>query len=91
MSPDRTADEFVEVYRTDSPEEARRLRDVVLRPEGIEAVLHDRTDHALPAPASQSGEVSIAVPAAQADRAVEILDEFLAAEREAGETGEEGP
>lgn len=79
---ERRADEFVEIYRTDSPHDARRLRDVVLRPQGIDAVLHDRMDHALPAPITQPGVVSIAVPAADADRALTLLREFLAAEAE---------
>jgi hypothetical protein len=47
----------------------------VLRPAGIEAVIHDRVDHALPAPASQPGGYHIAVPAADRDRALELIEE----------------
>jgi hypothetical protein len=78
MGP-HSADEFVEIHRTDSPTEATRLVEVVLRPQGIEAVIHDRTIHAIPAPASAPGDLFIAVPASQRDRARALLDEYLEA------------
>jgi hypothetical protein len=74
------ADDFLEIYHTDSTVEAGRILEVVLIPQGIEGVIHDRTDHALPAPASQPGEVSIAVPRGQKAEAVRLLLEA----REAG-------
>ena len=76
------AEDFVEIYRTDSTTEAIRLVEVVLKPQGVEAVLHDRRDHAFPAPSSQPGEVFIAVPSSQRERAVALLDEYKAAAAE---------
>lgn len=69
------AEDWVEVYHTDSILDAERILDSVLRSEGIEGVIHDRTDHALPAPASQPGTVGIAVAASDATAARELLRE----------------
>ena len=74
---ERRADEFVEVYRTDSMEEALRISDVVLVPQGIEAVIHDRTNHALPAPVAQPGVISVAVPAPDRTRALGVIEEYV--------------
>ncbi len=84
MTSDFNAEDFVEIYHTDSPSEADRLVDVVLRPQGIEAVMHDRMSHAIPAPASEPGEVSIAVPAAQREQAEALLAEYLEAAAQPG-------
>ena len=73
MQVRETPEDYVEVHRTADQEEALRIRDVVLRPAGIEAVIHDRVDHALPAPASQPGGYFIAVPAADRERALTLL------------------
>ncbi len=72
-----SADDFVEIYRTDSQTDAMRIVDLVLVPQGIEAVLHDRTDHAFPTPASQPGDFFVAVTANQEKRAIELIREFL--------------
>lgn len=79
MTADYNAGQFVEIFHTDSRAEAERLVEVVLRSQGIEAVIHDRIDHALPAPSSQTGDLAIAVPAAQRDQAVAFLEEYLQA------------
>ena len=74
MSP--SANDFVEIYRTDSQTEATRIVEVVLCPQGVQAVLHDRTDHSFPTPASQPGNYFVAVLAAERDRALALLDEY---------------
>ncbi|MFH0900042.1 MAG: hypothetical protein V2A73_05380, partial [Pseudomonadota bacterium] len=89
MTADFDASAFVEIYRTDSPSEARELVDLVLVPQGIEAVVHDRVDHVFPTPSSHSGELVIAVPATQKDQAVALLAEYLDAVAQE-ETEEEG-
>ena len=38
------AKDYVEIYHTDSQVEATRIADVVLRAQGVETVVHDRTD-----------------------------------------------
>ena len=73
MQVRETPEDYVEVHRTDDQGEALRLVDVVLRPNGINAVIHDRVDHALPAPASQPGGYFIAVPKGERDRALELI------------------
>ncbi len=77
MTP--SAEDFVEIYETDSQARAARIVAVVLRAQGVEAVLHDRTDHAIPAPASQPGSYFIAVPADDRERALTLLREYLEA------------
>ncbi len=74
-----TAADYVEIHRTSDRQEADRLIKTVLEPEGIEAVIHDRVDHALPAPDAQAGAYFIAVPESQRDKARALLDEFLSA------------
>jgi hypothetical protein len=74
MQVRETPEDYVEVYSTDDQVEAFRLVDAVLRPAGIEAVIRDRMAHALPAPASQPGGYFIAVPAADRDRALELIE-----------------
>lgn len=70
--------DYVEIYHTESTTEARKILDVVLRPNGIEAVLHDRTDHAFPAPAAQPGAIFIAVPLRQREEAERLIREAKA-------------
>jgi hypothetical protein len=78
MTPRDAADELREIYHTDSPIDALRIVDTLLRPAGVEAVIHDRMSHSFPAPSSEPGEVAIAVPAADQARAIEILAEAAA-------------
>jgi hypothetical protein len=73
------AKDYVEIYHTDSQVEATRIADVVLRAQGVETVVHDRTDHAFPAPATQPGEFAVAVAMDDRERAVELLREYLEA------------
>ncbi len=75
MTPTYAADELREIYHTDSSIEALRIVDTLLRPAGVEAVIHDRTSHSFPAPSSEPGQVAIAVTAADQARAIEILGE----------------
>jgi hypothetical protein len=71
-----TADDYTEIYHTDSTAEARKILDVILLPQNIEAVIHDRSDKALPA-AGQPGGYYIAVPGAQREQAAAILQEAV--------------
>jgi hypothetical protein len=73
MQVRETPEDYVEVHRTDDQGEALRMVEAVLRPAGIDAVIHDRVDHALPAPASQPGGYFVAVPSADRDRALALL------------------
>jgi hypothetical protein len=73
MSPHRAQD-FVEIYQAGSPIAAQKIVDVLLAPEGIEVMLHDRMNVVAPAD-SQTGGVFIAVPAEQREKAVALLDE----------------
>jgi hypothetical protein len=72
----RKAGDYTEVYHTASTSEAQRILDVILLPAGIEAVLHDRKDHAFPA-AGQPGEVAIAVPMDQREKSVDLITEAI--------------
>jgi hypothetical protein len=65
----------VEIYHTPSTLEAHKILDVILRPEGIEGVMHDRVDHAFPAPAAQGGMVSVAVPLDRQADALRLVEE----------------
>ncbi len=67
--------DLVEVYRTDSDFVAQVAVEEVLRPAGIATFIHDRQSHAIPVPASLPGQVAIAVPSSQADRAAQLLRE----------------
>ena len=78
MQVRETPGDYVEVHRSDDQGEALRIVDTVLRPAGIEAVIHDRMDHALPAPASQPGGYFIAVPEADRDRAIDLIEDDAA-------------
>lgn len=75
MDPSATVSDYEEVFETDSVTEAQRIVDVILRPQGIDAILHDRTSHALPAPAAMSGSVFVAVLSGQVRSARQMLAE----------------
>ena len=78
MTPTYPADELREIYHTDSPIEALRIVDTLLKPNGVEAFIHDRMSHSFPAPSSEPGQVAIAVTAADQAKALEILAEAAA-------------
>jgi len=82
MQVRETPGDYVEVHRADDQAEALRIVDTVLLPAGIQAVIHDRTDHALLAPASQPGGYFIAVPEADRDRAIDLIEDDAAARNE---------
>jgi hypothetical protein len=67
--------DWVEIFRTDSTVEARRVLDTLLVPAGIAGDIRDRVNRVMPAPASQPGEIAIAVAPEDVDRAVSILRE----------------
>ena len=75
MATTYTPEDYTEIYHTDSTLEAERILATVLTPGGVEGVIHDRIDAALPAPASQPGEVAIAVPNDQLAEARRLLVE----------------
>jgi hypothetical protein len=74
-----TADDFVEVYHTNTTAEAQKILDVILAPQGVEGVIHDRQDHAFIAPSAQAGSVSVAVPFGSREQAILLLQEARAA------------
>src|SRR5262249_13127627 len=65
--------DWVEIFRTTDPLEAERIRDEILGPNGVEAVIRDRTSHPFNTP-SMTGGYYLAVEAADADRAREVLE-----------------
>jgi hypothetical protein len=88
MDPNRKASDFVEIYHADSRIAAQKIIDVILAPEGVETMVHDRLAEHLPGMGLPGG-VYIAVPDDQREKAVGLLDEarengFL--EDEDGET-----
>jgi hypothetical protein len=74
MQPQDKSLAFVEVYRAASTQSAQKILDVLLAPEGIEAMVHDRRDSMFPG-VGEPGAYFVAARADQADRAREILDE----------------
>jgi hypothetical protein len=64
--------EFVEVFRAESEFAARRVADVILVPEGINAVIHDRVDTMFPG-LGQPGGWFVAVPGRQRNDAVRLI------------------
>ncbi|MCU1278094.1 MAG: hypothetical protein JWM53_1640 [bacterium] len=66
-------DQMVEVFRATNQMGAQAAIDEVLEPLGIQAFVHDRVSHALPAPASMPGGYFIAVPVSRASEAVAAL------------------
>ena len=65
--------DWVEIFRTTDPLEAERIRDEVLKPNGVEAVIRDRTSHPFNTP-TMAGGYYLAVKAGDADRARELLE-----------------
>jgi hypothetical protein len=68
--------DIVEVFEASAMHAAQKIVDVILLPEGIEANLHDRSDHAFPAE-GQPGAYFISVPVTQEARARELLEEAM--------------
>ena len=68
-----TDEEQVELFATRDPMAAQVAIDEVLAPEGIDAVVHDRVSHMIPAPATMLGGYFVAVPRSQVARAAELL------------------
>ena len=68
--------DIVEVFEASTLAAGQKILDVLLLPEGIEADLHDRSDHAFPAE-GQPGAHFIAVPLPQEARAREVLSEAM--------------
>jgi Putative prokaryotic signal transducing protein len=73
--------DWVEIFRTTDPLEAERLRDEILKPNGVKAVIRDRTSHPFNTP-SMAGGYYLAVEAADADRARELLEGEVATKTE---------
>jgi hypothetical protein len=88
MDPRAAVPEYEEVFESDSVIEAQRIVDVILRPQGIDAVLHDRTSHAFPAPATMAGGVFVAVLSEQVRKARELISEACEAGYVSEESGE---
>lgn len=70
-------DELVEVFRTTDEMGAQAAIDEVLTPAGIDAFVHDRVSHRLPAPASMPGSYFIAVPVDKAAEAGQLLRDAI--------------
>jgi hypothetical protein len=70
-------DELIEVFFTGDAMTAQTAIEEVLAPAGIEAFVHDRVSHALPAPASMPGGYYVAVPTEQALEAAQALRDAL--------------
>jgi hypothetical protein len=66
-------EELVEVFRAANALAAQAAIDEVLEPIGIDAYVHDRVSHALPAPASMPGDYFVAVPVERAQEAAAAL------------------
>jgi hypothetical protein len=73
---DNEAD-VVEVFETRDPMAARAAIDQVLTPAGIDAVVHDRVSHMIPAPATLNGGYFVAVRHSQLIQAIEALRDAL--------------
>jgi hypothetical protein len=70
-------EDVVEVFATRDVLAAQAAVDEVLKPAGVEAVIHDRVSHMIPAPAALPGGYFVAVPASQLTRAIEALRDAL--------------
>jgi hypothetical protein len=70
-------DEMVEVFRAADRMGAQAAIDEVLQPLGIDAFVHDRMSHALPAPASMPGGYFVAVPLGRASEAAAALQDAV--------------
>jgi hypothetical protein len=72
----RTVDvDWVEVFRTGNDFAAQVAAEEVLEVAGIPTNRHDRRSHSMPAPSSMAGEIGVAVPGEQAERARSLLRE----------------
>jgi hypothetical protein len=71
------ADEMVEVFRAANRMAAQTAIDEILGPMGIDALLHDRNSHALPAPDAMPGAYFVAVPIGRAAEAIATLREAV--------------
>jgi hypothetical protein len=95
VMPEAHEDELIEVFFTGDEMVAQTAIEEVLAPAGIEAFVHDRVSHALPAPASMPGGYFVAVPAEQAEEAAQALRDALAdgalMNGEVAEIGDEPP
>ena len=70
-------DDMVEVFRAVDRMGAQAAIDEVLEPLGIDAFVHDRNMHALPAPASMPGGWFVAVPADRVAEAIGALRDAI--------------
>ena len=70
-------EDVVEVFETRDVLAAQAAIDEVLKPAGVDAVIHDRVSHMIPAPATLPGGYFVAVPASQLPRAIEALSDGL--------------
>jgi hypothetical protein len=68
--------DVVEVYRTESTIVAQKIVDVILIPDGINAVVHDRSDRAFPG-IGQPGGWFVAVPGLQREEALRLIGEAM--------------
>jgi hypothetical protein len=64
---------MLEVFRATDSMAAEAAIAEVLEPLGIDAFVHDRVSHALPAPASMPGGYFIAVPFGRSQEAIAAL------------------
>ena len=70
-------EDLVEVFRVGDELAAQAAIEEVLQPMGIDAFVHNRVSHALPAPASMPGGYFIAVAEARAEEAAAALREAV--------------
>ena len=70
-------EEYIEIYRCNDQLEANRVVDELLGPGGVEALVHNRSNGALPG-AAESGGYYVAVPSDSAAEALQILTEARA-------------
>jgi hypothetical protein len=93
--PAAQEDELIEVFFTGDKMVAQTAIEEILAPAGIDAFVHDRMSHALPAPASMPGGYFVAVPAEQAMEAAQALRDALTdgalLDGEVAELGDEPP
>jgi hypothetical protein len=65
-------DDFIEVFATSDRAEADIVRDEVLAPNGVSAVIRDRSSHPFNT-SSMSGAFYVAVPREEAQSALDLL------------------
>jgi hypothetical protein len=74
---DQDTENMVQVYRCSNELEVGRAVAEVLRPEGIEGFVSDRTDRTLPTPATQAGAFFVSVSEKDAEKARQLLADAL--------------